>query len=77
MKFSEIEGKTIRKLTRMKFQDYDDARWIRMEFTDGTGTMLRGGYGGRSSTSFDEYPALVWFNSNSGYTKLTPTEALE
>ena len=67
-----LEGKTIVKVTELikRLEDYelkssegrefyDDAAWLRLEFSDGTKCLIEASYGGYTGNSEDEYPVFI------------------
>jgi hypothetical protein len=52
-----LEGKTIKKATRMKSAKYDDEAWLKLDFTDGTTVFIEATYGGFTGESRDEFPS--------------------
>lgn len=59
MKFSDIEGKTIKRAVQMNASMFDDKGWLKLEFTDGEQCLIIAGYGGYTGKSFDEYGTTI------------------
>lgn len=57
----DITGKTIAKVTRMEKPGYDDAGWLKLDFTDGSFCVIWAGYDDSSYTgnSEGEYPTRI------------------
>ena len=55
-----ITGKTIAKVTKMKKPEFDDAGWIKLDFTDGTICIIMAGYHENYTGSSEcEYPTWI------------------
>lgn len=72
MDFSALVGKTIKAATLMKRPEYDDEAWLRLEFEDGTSSVLMSTYGDNTGRSEDEYPCFIVIASPEGASGLVP-----
>lgn len=59
MNDSEIIGKTISKVVKMKAIGHDDSGWLKLEFTDSSSVLIEARYGCYSGNSLGEYPTRI------------------
>jgi len=61
MNIEALTGKTILSASYMKLEKYDDAGFLKFEFSDGTSCVFVAGYTDFTSKSIGEYPTHIEF----------------
>jgi hypothetical protein len=63
-RIQSLVGKTVEKITHMKYKDSDDTGFLKFKFTDGTSCVIEGFYSGYTGESRDEYPQRIAVRSS-------------
>jgi hypothetical protein len=69
--FNWMVGKTVTSAQEMERTEFDDAGFLKLEFSDGTDCVIVSGYYGHTGNSEDEYP--TWIKVVDGVDNLIPT----